>query len=495
MVSASNIPGWMRPTSWPVAAKVPALVVVFMMAVSVAVTNGVLSRLIETQSRHLNQLSGAYLDGVSSALLPHMLRDDVWEVYDVLERAAQRYEGLQIDWTTVLDASGVVIASSQPRRFPLQSRLPDDILRNAPAREEVGMKEGLAFATLKRELRYQDRTLGTIYAHVRIGPLLQERRDVLRTLILTNALLTVLLAGVAYALIRHMLRPIRILSRHMREGATGNVTEISSAIMPPPHSEFGQLFRRYNSLIGAVSERERLIGRLAEEERLAALGRLASGMAHEINNPLGGMLNAIDALKRHGERDAVRQTSTRLIEQGLTGIRDVVRSALATYRPDGQTRELRTDDLDDLAYLLKPEIRRRGLVLSWIVDIDGAVRLSVADVRSAALNLLLNACAASPDGGTIGFKASVHNHVLELVIEDQGSGLPDKIRTYLCSTPTTDRPAEEGGGLGLWMVKRYVADCGGTIDISELAPTGTSIRITISSNKPEETDACRLQVA
>jgi len=489
------MPEWAHPTLWPVSAKVPALVVAFMIAVSATITNGVLSRLVETQNRHLTQLSGAYLDGLSSALLPHLMRDDVWEVYDVLERAAQRYKGLAIDWTTVTDASGTVIASSQPHRFPLQSQLPEDVLRYVATGTELAIVEVQGLASLKRDLSYQGRSIGTIFAQVRIGSLMDERREVLKTLVLTNALLTIVLAAIAYALIRRMLRPLRTLSQHMREGATGNVLQISDQALPRPHSEFGRLFRRYNSLVAAVSERERLLGRLADEKRLAALGRLASGMAHEINNPLGGMLNTLDALKRHGEREHVRQTSTRLLEQGLTGIRDVVRAALATYRQDREMRSLAKSDLDDLSLLLRPEVSRRNLVLNWSVDVEEPIVLRVADVRGSTLNILLNACAASPVGATITFSARASNGRLEVTVEDEGVGLPDEVLDYLRSPGGIEGPAEERGGLGLWMVKRYVSECGGAIDAHRRSPRGSSICLTIPGVAQKEQAPCRLQVA
>ena len=88
-------------------------------------------------------------------------------------------------------------------------------------------------------------------------------------------------------------------------------------------------------------------------------------MAHEINNPLGGLFNALDTLKTHGETPGVRDTSISLIERGLAGIRDVVEAALATYRPERSQRLLTAEDFDDVRLLLKPELRRRRQRLDW----------------------------------------------------------------------------------------------------------------------------------
>ena len=107
---------------------------------------------------------------------------------------------------------------------------------------------------------------------------------------------------------------------------------------------------------------------LAAEERLASLGRLASGLAHEINNPLGGLFNAIDTLKRHGDRPSVRTTSLDLIERGLRGIRDVVRTVLATYRADREQRDLTASDLDDMRFLISPEAARKSIRVHWESD-------------------------------------------------------------------------------------------------------------------------------
>ncbi|MBI1383733.1 MAG: HAMP domain-containing protein [Rhizobiales bacterium] len=464
----------LNPLGWPLAYRVPAVVVLLMLSVSVLVSDRVLVRLVETQKRHLSELSGAYLDGLSSAVLPHVLREDVWEVYDVLERAGQRYEGLDIAWTTVTGPDGLVLASSLPREFPLQSPLAETIRARSSPEVAASMDEDDGRFGLSRDLVYQNRVVGTIYAEVGIAALIEERWDVLKTLLVTNALLTLLLAIVGYAAVRRMLRPIDVLAEHMNTGVSGRVTPIPEHQLGQPRSEFGRLFRNYNSLVDSVAEREKLLSRLAEEERLAALGRLASGMAHEINNPLGGMLNALQTLKRHGERADVRVGSASLIERGLLGIRNVVRSTLATYRAGHDQQALSPAHLDDIAVLIRPELRRRGLQLDWHNGLDERLRVPAHAVRDATLNLLLNACAASPKGATIGFSAERRDGMLVVRVSDQGPGMPAPLCAFLEDRARAGLPVDQEGGLGLWIVKRLLFEARGRIEV-EARPAGGSM--------------------
>ena len=89
-----------------------------MIAISAMATFRALSRLEETQQRHLEQLSSAYLDGLSASLIPAVVREDVWEVFDTLDRSRERYRGLNVRWVTVTNAQGRTIASSTPAAFP-----------------------------------------------------------------------------------------------------------------------------------------------------------------------------------------------------------------------------------------------------------------------------------------------------------------------------------------------------------------------------------------
>lgn len=131
-------------------------------------------------------------------------------------------------------------------------------------------------------------------------------------------------------------------------------------------------FSADNRMARAVDECEAMGIRLAEEEKLGSLGRLSSAIAHEINDPLGGLFRALDALKRHGDKERVRQTSISLLERGLQGIRDVVRSALHIYRTDEARRSLGL-----------------WMVRRLIDECDGTITVEAAEGRGTRISVFL----------------------------------------------------------------------------------------------------------
>lgn len=286
------------PRHWPITLKVPLAVAALMVLVGLVLSERVMARLAETQERHLRDLAQGYLDGLSSALAPSILRDDPWEVFDALERAQDLNKGLRPLEAVVTGADGRVIAASDPRRYPIGATLPPP--DTATDGRDFGFDPGGETASAVRVLAYPGHAVGVIRTTFDTRHLAAERRQVLVTLAATNGMLTLLLAAGGWLLVSVMMRPVRVLSRHLGQAADAAPTLIPASAVARTRGEFGNLFRRHNALVRSMAEREDLSRRLAEEERLASLGRLASAVAHEINNPLGGMLNALATLKTHG---------------------------------------------------------------------------------------------------------------------------------------------------------------------------------------------------
>jgi hypothetical protein len=182
----------LNPSSWPLTAKIPLVVAALMIAASAIVTNRVFSRLAETQESHLEQLTDAYLDGLVTSILPSVLREDVWEVFDALDRAKERYKSLDLRWTTVTNAEGHTLASSKPTEFETFSFLSRTARAQFPQTENMVVQQDTEIAYVHRALEYQGRTIGRVYAAVGIAALNNERSEVFLTLLATNSILTLL---------------------------------------------------------------------------------------------------------------------------------------------------------------------------------------------------------------------------------------------------------------------------------------------------------------
>lgn len=162
---------------------------------------------------------------------------------------------------------------------------------------------------------------------------------------------------------------------------------------------------------------------------------------------------------------------------------------MATYRAEHSERPLSPEDLDDVRLLMKPELRRRRQQLAWEVDLPGGVStIKGGPVRHAVLNLLLNASAATPDGGQIVFRASRQGCELRLEVSDQGGGIPDDVASIL--TAADPGPAVRAGhGLGLWMVRRVIDELKGTVWVRGATQGGTVVTLILPNSREADLNA------
>lgn len=472
----------------PLAIKVPMLVALLMFAVSTLVSVQVLSRLADTQNRNLGDLADAYLDGLSSSLIPHVQRDDSWEVFDTLELSRTLYQGLKVRTAIVVRRDLSIVASTNPKRFQTEAILPAEVTRSEATLDRLSGSLILyqPETWLNRDLLFQGRAIGRIYAEIDISDLVQARKEVLVTLVVTNMLLTGLLAGLGWWLVHRMMRPMQALSVRLQRGTNGNLPLFSKTEIGDPTSEIGRLFGQYNAMALAVSEREALSSRLAEEERLASLGRLSSVIAHEINNPLGGLLNAVDTIKRHGDTASVRNVSVGLLERGLNSIREVVETTLAVYRPDRNPRPLRATDIEDFRLLIDGLAKRRNVNLDWTNCLKPSSVLPAGPIRQIVLNLVINAVNAVPMGGRVGLSIRSHENDVVIRVFDNGPGVPESAVQALTSEAPPKTPNAKDG-IGLWMVNRLLSELGGEVHVSQPAGAGTDITLRIPTKGELET--------
>ena len=473
-----------RIAAWPLVVKVPVLVAGLMVTVAVTTSQVVLWRFAQDQKSNLGLLTAAYLDGLSKAVLPALVRRDARTLFDALDRAqSDRYAGVEPRYAILELPNGMVIASSDPVRFPVQGAVPDELRRRFPAGHDgLETDPDTNRAWLARTLRIEGLPVGRLFAEVDIAASLRVRREILTTLVLVNGCLTLAFALGGYFLVKRELQPLGVLTRYVEQIREGRVEPIPAGYRWRVASELGQLFDRFNAMAHAFSERQILAAHLAEQEKCAMLGRLASGMAHEVNNPLAGMLNAIDTIQAYGHEPAVMQASLDFLKRGLAGIRNVVGATLVTYKGSAERGVLTATDLDDLRFLVQHESAARHLHVEWDNGIAEPLAIDGPAVRQITLNLLLNACAASPDRGLVAVTVSHCAGNLRITVADCGPGLPDNMAALLHQDAPAPAPppAPVPGrrGLGLWTTGDLVHRLGGRVDI-EYPGIGTRIVVNL----------------
>ena len=163
--------------SIPVSYRVPVIVALLMVVISAAISERVLNRLSRTQESFLNGLADTYLDGLSSAVVPAVLREDVWEVFDALDRSSASYKSLAPIETVVTGTDGRVLAASDPKRIATYSELSADYL-NRYGPEVVTIDEVQTDRVCPPRARLPGATNRDDPRHLRrVAPLCRAARD------------------------------------------------------------------------------------------------------------------------------------------------------------------------------------------------------------------------------------------------------------------------------------------------------------------------------
>lgn len=442
----------------PVTVRVPLITAALMIILALVASQGVLGALGRVQDARLSETARLHVEGLTVALGPSVLRQDVWEVYDILDRARQASDGQRLLLTVVADERGRVLAATDPHRAPVGEDAAEFGL-GAVAPEAVRMT-GDPVLRVASPLQYQGRTIGGIVTELDVTDLLAERRQVTLWLLFGNALATAVLAFGGWLAVARILRPVGALVQAM-DASGGAPRPIPTTEIPHGDPGLARLIETYNQMTTAVEERAEAERRLADRERFVSLGRLSSALAHEVNNPLGGLLNAADTIRTYADRPEVVRQSAELMQRGLGHLRDVTRAMLDQNRLDRAGQPLRPEDFEDLRLLFEPETHSRNLALEWKVEAGAEALASqpAAPVRQVALNLLLNAGAAAGKGGEVGLKVSNGGDRLSIAVSNTGNAMGDAdLRRLLASGPLPP-----GGGVGLRLVHDIVSGLGGTL--------------------------------
>jgi signal transduction histidine kinase len=221
---------------------------------------------------------------------------------------------------------------------------------------------------------------------------------------------------------------------------------------------------------------------LAEYEKYASLAQLALGAAHEINNPLLGMLSHLE-LELKDARDEDSRTEIEQCIEGAKRISSAVRGLLNYARPGPLTisrislERMVTETLNFLHH--QPMFRNIHVATEISEDLP-MISADANQLSQILMNLLLNAAQAMPEGGRITISAAKikFEENVEIAVADSGAGIPADILPHVFEPFFTTKRVK-GTGLGLSISQAYVHSHGGGIRIESLPGRGTTVRLTL----------------
>lgn len=410
---------------------------------------------------------------LAKTLFPTLLHDDSWRAYELIRAPFHEERGRQtMDPAAifVVDKRLRVLVSSQPLEMPILADLAG-LGEDFPALAEA-LRVKHPETTGAHEFPGSDRL------HVSIP--IAEEGEHLGTLVITHskdvflprffgfalgaagtgALVLAILLPLNWYWGRRMAEPLVQLAHGMSEIVHGAPADLSPKLYAFS-DELGQLFDAYREAAAEIRKKTALEREVMQSERLAAVGRLAAGIAHEVNNPLGGMLMALDTLKQRGPLDPATARTVALVERGLQQITETVGALLVQARV--QARALNRHDFEDVRTLVEPQATGKLLQLQFSIDTAESLPLPSGFVRQVLINLLLNAIAATPPGGLVRVTAREDDSQLTLVVANAGEPPSAEILAHLFEPFVSGR--EGGHGLGLWVSYQTVKQLGGRIAV------------------------------
>ncbi len=472
------------PKSWPLAIKLSLTFTVLITGVGFLIGAVMVIQDWTRSHKVLGEKAQLLAESIAVTTPKAMLRNDYWSLYLSLKNMASRRH--EIVTAMILDAEGKIQAHLDPAenpmglRFEPENNLEETLFEQAIAtREPIVLSHGGFTESGFREavipLFSDQKYLGVIRVRLSVANLV-DKSITSALIVLALVLCFVVIGSLLGALVsRRMVRPLTAVTQGLEAVGRGEMTDFA----PVPvndRDEIGRLSVTFNQIMAELAEKKMLEEEIAMSEKLVALGRITAGVAHEVNNPLAGLLNCIDTLREHPDNKALIDRYLPVIDQGLHRIKDIVHNLLVGLKIEEGDELESTDHIDNLLELINAEIGEKDIDLIWENNADNELQIPTR-LEQIVYNLLKNAVDTVADGGSVKFKMYNNDSFLNIEVSDDGPGIPFDIRNQLFDPFFTTKP--NGTGLGLWVVYRLTQSMGGIIEIESEVDRGASFYVSL----------------
>ena len=410
--------------------------------------------------------------------LPLLAADDTWRVFALLRNTAAFLPGASTGQAraAVLDSEGKVFASSAPQLLQTARALLGQSVsgHSLPAAAEVTKRIRIdgrdgAIALLDPIRSEDGQALGFTYVEVDAPVFAADWAALAEPALIGVGLAVFLLVPAGWWIGRRMTAPVATVARVIERIGRLDPVELRRQLPKTKDPELGRISAAVVQLISELQVRQQAERRALSAERMAAVGRITAAVAHEINNPLGGLLTATQTLSVHGASEQTRKRTLDLLRRGLNQIRTTVAALLPQARIEDRALEI--DDFDDVVTLAHPDVAHRDVQITTHVEVESAMRVPSAALRQVMLNMLLNAVSAAGEPGVV--HAELHADADRLVfsVAHAGQVLTRDGLEALVAMESGDNPR----GFGLWVCREIATQYEGGFDVDARHPQGTRL--------------------
>jgi PAS domain S-box-containing protein len=219
---------------------------------------------------------------------------------------------------------------------------------------------------------------------------------------------------------------------------------------------------------------------LLQSEKLAAMGKLTSQIAHELNNPIYGIMNTLELLKTEIPPESKRRRILELSLSETQRLAEMLRNMLSFSKPEEEKkRPIKINELiEGILLVMEKQMRESNIkVETYFDETLPEVMASTNQMRQVILNILKNAKEAMPKGGTLAVRTSREDHKMIIAIQDTGVGIPEELRDKIFEAFFTTKQKVKGVGLGLSVCYGIIKDHGGEIRVESEMDKGTTFVI------------------
>ena len=237
----------------------------------------------------------------------------------------------------------------------------------------------------------------------------------------------------------------------------------------------------------AAEDRSRLQDQLRHADRLATIGQLAAGVAHELNEPLGSILGFAQlAHKAAGLPEPARADIEKIVSACLHARRIIQKlMTFARQKPPQKTWVNLNGIVQEGLFFLERRCVRQGIEVSRLLDPElPAITADSSQLHQVLVNLVVNAVQAMPDGGKLTITTKSADEHVSLTVEDTGPGMSDDVIKKLFTPFFTTKEVGQGVGLGLAVVHGIVTGHRGTIEVRSEVGRGSSFEVKLPATGP-----------